>query len=363
MGATMQEAVSVAQPARDTDRWKPWDDFIAREASSGFRQSSWYADFRAAHSGWGHFAAVLRDGKAIVGGGLVLKRSFARDKSYYYMPDGPALLRSDSNVEQEQTFRAIMRFVDSKRQQEPSAVSHLCIIPRWQDIPDFVQGFRASSHFYGVPRDTQCIDLTPSESAILAQMKEKGRYNIRLAKRHGVVVVEDPSQQGIEDFLDIYQETFTRKGLKAHDADYFRSLIAMLSAARRGSVFFAEYKGMRLATAIVVYSGPLATYYFGGSRAIHRNVMPAYVLHFEIMLRAKALGCETYDFMGVTPEADARNAWTDISGFKRKFGGQELHLVPALDYVYDPMAYQEWLDIQQSRRRDRHDRPGVMPAS
>ena len=154
-------------------------------------------------------------------------------------------LESDSNAEQEQVFRAIMEFIEKKRQNEQQVVSHLCINPQWERVPSFVTGFQEASHFYGSPRITQCIDLNPSETAILAQMKPKGRYNIRVAQRYGVSVVEDVSPQGIEDFLNIYEETFTRNLGLGLDPDYFQTLIPMLSASERGSVFFAEYQRRR----------------------------------------------------------------------------------------------------------------------
>ncbi len=182
-------------------------------------------------------------------------------------------------------------------------------------------------------------------------MKPKGRYNIGVARRYGVSVVEDVSPQGIEDFLSIYRETVTRKNRRGHGPDYFYTLIPMLSDSEHGSIFFSEYQGTRLATALVVYSGRTATYYYGGSRAIHRSVMAPYLLHFEIMRKAKILGYQTYDLFGVTPESEPSNSWTDFSIFKRKFGGQELHLVPTLEYIYDSSAYQEWKAIE-----DRHNR-------
>jgi hypothetical protein len=44
----------------------------------------------------------------------------------------------------------------------------------------------------------------------------------------------------------------------------------------------------------------------------------------------------------VTPQGGPNDGWTDISVFKRKFGGRELRLVPSLEYIYDSTAYQEW---------------------
>ena len=97
----------------------------------------------------------------------------------------------------------------------------------------------------------------------------------------------------------------------------------------------------------------MATYYYGGSLTTHRNVMAPYLLQFEIMRKARALGCQCYDLMGVTPEGEPSNGWTEISVFKRKFGGREIRLVPALEYVYDPAAFQVWKSIERDRRRDR----------
>ena len=70
--------------------------------------------------------------------------------------------------------------------------------------------------------------------------------------------------------------------------------------------------------------------------------MAPYLLHFDIMRRAQARGYESYDLWGVAPEGEPDHSWSDISVFKRKFGGQELALVPTLDYVYDPAAYERY---------------------
>jgi lipid II:glycine glycyltransferase (peptidoglycan interpeptide bridge formation enzyme) len=173
-------------------------------------------------------------------------------------------------------------------------------------------------------------------------MKPKGRYNIRVAQKHGVAVIEDTSDQGVVDFLRIQRRTAVRQGIETKPPGYFRNLVSLISSAQKISVFFAEYRGRRLATALVVYFGRRATYFFGGSLALHRGVMAPYLLHFEIMRSAKALGYEWYDFWGVAPEDEPDHPWQNISVFKRKFGGVELALVPTLDYIYDPAAYDHY---------------------
>jgi len=84
--------------------------------------------------------------------------------------------------------------------------------------------------------------------------------------------------------------------------------------------------------------------------------MAPYLLQFEIMRKAKVLGCQCYDLFGVSPQSEpsTSNGWTDISVFKRKFGGRELRLVPTLECIYDPIAYQEW---KAKHGGDSHDLP------
>jgi len=325
----------------ETDRWKAWDSFLEATPDTGFMQSSWWAMFRSA-VGYEYFAVTVKDEDTIVGGALVAKWSYSPRSCFYYMQDGPVLPSDESSASE--VYAAILRSVEQHRRAEEETVSHLRIEPRWQCLPSFVRGFQslAFRDTYTEPRNTLCIDLRPSEAEILAQMRPKGRYNSRVAQRHNVAVVEDNSDQGLVDFVRIQRRTATRQGISTKPPSYFRNLVSVLSPVHKVSIFFAEYQGRRLAAALVVYFGRRATYFFGGSLALYRRVMAPYLLHFEIMRRAKALGCEWYDLWGIAPENEPDHPWQNISAFKRKFGGRELRLVPTLDYIYDPAAYDRY---------------------
>jgi len=341
----LSEPVAPAPPA--TDRWKAWDDFVEATPDTGFMQTSWWVEFRE-YCGFENFGITLKDGNDIVGGAVVLKYVYSEDRCFYYIQDGP-VLPGDSLVAEE-IFRVVLEAIEDRRKTEQEAVSHLRIEPRWLRLPGFLSGFRAIPPLadrYLEARDTRCIDLRPSEEEILAQMKPKGRYNIGVARRHGVSIIEDTSAQGLADFQNLYEETAARQGMEAKPPDYFETLVASLSSAHKGSLFFAEYQGMRIATALVVYFGPRATYFFGGSRDIHRHVMAPYLLHFEVMRKARALGHEWYDLWGIAPANKPDHPWRDFSVFKAKFGGVEVHLVPTLDYVYDAAAYDGYVADQR----------------
>jgi peptidoglycan pentaglycine glycine transferase (the first glycine) len=330
----------------DAERWNAWDRFVAAQPETGFMQSSCWAKFRA-RVGYEHFAVTLKDGDAIVGGALVGKLHYAPGRCFYYIQEGP-VVPTDDKATAAQVFDAVLESVERHRRAEDVTVSHLRIEPRWQQLPDFVRGFEPPPRRddYWEPRHTLCIDLRPSEDEILAQMKPKGRYNVRVARRHGVAVVEDNSSRGVADFLRIQRRTAERQGISVKPRSFFRTLLAELEAEGRVCLYFAEYRGRRLATALVVRFGPRATYFFGGSLVLYRRVMAPYLLHFEIMCRAKAAGCECYDLWGVAPPDQPEHSWRPISEFKRKFGGVDLQFVPTLDHVFDAAAYDRYWGIE-----------------
>jgi lipid II:glycine glycyltransferase (peptidoglycan interpeptide bridge formation enzyme) len=275
-------ATEAPAPSVPASRWQAWDDFVAATPTGGFMQSSWWAEFRV-DAGYAHFATILKDTTRIYGGAVVMKFCYSPTHCFYYIPDGP-ILPEDEELGSE-IFEAILATIEERRKTETHIVSHLRIEPRWSRLPAFVKGWRTSPELtdcYREPRNTLYMDLRLSDDDLLAQMKPKGRYNIRVAQRHGVQVVEDNSRKGLADFLRLYKRMAERKDINAKPSGYFRTLASTLFDVKRGSLYFAEYQGRRIAAAIVVHFGKQATYFFGGSDVTDRNVMAPYLLHFEI---------------------------------------------------------------------------------
>lgn len=80
---------SIAQVTKP-DQWSRWDRFVASSSDAGFMQTSWWADFRLG-AGYEHFAAILKQHGDIVGGAVIMKLSYAPDRCFYYIPEGPVL--------------------------------------------------------------------------------------------------------------------------------------------------------------------------------------------------------------------------------------------------------------------------------
>ena len=209
------------------------------------------------------------------------------------------------------------------------------------------------------PEHSLILDISKSEEEILAQMKSKGRYNIKVAEKHGVKIVDGT----VEDFYKLYEATARRQKISYRNLAYFQNLIDILSKKDYVKVFsgYVENEGPStsprasggapLASAIVVFYGNLAIYLYGGSSDEMRNVMAPYKLHFEIIREAKKRGCKEYDLFGIAPSDDEKHPWAGVSRFKRQFGGREISMLGSWDLVFSPIKYQLFKIAERIRRK------------
>lgn len=203
------------------------------------------------------------------------------------------------------------------------------------------------------PTDTLEIDLTKSDDEILAEMKRKGRYNIKLATKKGVkfreILAENMSEQDLDDFYNLSNETTSRDGFSGHQKSYYKSFVNNLNP--RAVLFFAEFEGKRIATAISTFCGDKAIYYFGASTSDkqYRNLMAPYGLQWFMMNFAKEQGCKTYDFLGISPENEPNHAYAGISDFKWKFGGYRKTYQSGVEIVFDKFWYKVYRIMKKLR--------------
>jgi len=212
-----------------------------------------------------------------------------------------------------------------------------------EDAPAPPPGFRASEHAIQ-PRRTLVVDLSGDEDAILMRMAQKTRYNIRLARRKGVVV---RATGDVAAFYDLMQVTGERDRFGVHSLEYYRRAYELFSPREECVILLAEYEHQPLAALMAFARGKRAWYFYGASSNEHRNRMPTYLLQWEAMRWAKARGCVEYDLWGV-PDADYETLEAEFTHrkgglwgvyrFKRGFGGR-LCRAMVWDRVYLPPLY------------------------
>jgi lipid II:glycine glycyltransferase (peptidoglycan interpeptide bridge formation enzyme) len=181
-------------------------------------------------------------------------------------------------------------------------------------------------------RNTVVLDLRGSEPDILAGMKQKTRYNVRLAERKGVQV-RLGGQADLGLLYRLYAETSLRDGFAIRPEAYYKDLWSNMLAAGLAQPFIAEAEGQLLSALILFRFGGTAWYMYGMSREAQREKMPNHLLQWEAIRWAKAQGCERYDFWGAPDRLDEAEAMWGVWKFKEGFGGSLVRHIGAWDYV------------------------------
>lgn len=194
-----------------------------------------------------------------------------------------------------------------------------------------------------LPVNTIVLDLSTTEEKLLARMKPKTRYNIRLALKRGVEV-RSAGIEGLQIWYSLYKETALRNGLHLNDIQYFHSIFASKMECDDPKVnvklLIAYHDNTPLAAMFLVFSSHRATYLYGASSSSHRNLMPTYALQWRAIQLAREHNCLEYDMFGIAPYADASHPMYGLYKFKHGFGGEIYHQLGCWDYPLKEDMYQ-----------------------
>ena len=282
----------------------------------------------------------------------VLYRRLPLGLNIAYLPKGPAIDWDNADTVQE-TLAALKSIAA-----QPLTL-FLKIEPDTHHKPEIRQsilnaGYRVARPIQ--PVSTILIDLTPSEDDILARMKSKTRYNIRLAARKGVTVRRG-GPADVKTFYELSRTTGERDGFAPHSLAYYQGCYNAFADHQR-VLLLAEYEGQPLAGLMVFAWDDRAYYLYGASNNQHRNKMPAYLLQWEAISWAIAQGCRDYDLWGIPNaplerlEAGFQNRADGLWGVyrhKRGYGGQIVRYLGAFDYVAPTQPHKQLIYYLFSR--------------
>lgn len=217
-------------------------------------------------------------------------------------------------------------------------------------------------------RNTVLIDLNPSEEELLAHMKQKTRYNIRLAEKKGVSL-RVGKLEDLPMLYKMYAETSVRDGFVIRDEGYYKTVWELFMANQapittyqfpHAEPLIAEVNHEPVAAIFVFYFAGRAYYVYGMSREAHREKMPNYLLQWEAIKRAKAKGCSVYDLWGAPEVFDESDSMWGVYRFKEGLGGRVVRTLGAWDFAPSPLWYKMYseviprvLDVMRARGKAR----------
>ncbi len=312
--------------------------FLISHKFGSIHQSWDWGEFQKTIPGREPFWVVgVRKGKDIVGCALVIKMAMPFGKHWLISPRGPVCDYEDQEVLE-------MLFEECERiGKEEGCVYVRYEFPIAAEDADLSSVFRRrkmrKAHAHHQPEDSLIIDISVDEEEILKQMKQKGRYNIKVAKKHEVKVKAcGASDAAVADFYNLVKATTERNNFSGHNQRFYENMLKILGKgdgvkSPLAKLYVAEYDGEVIAGIIATFFGDEAIYYYGASGNEHRNVMAPFLLQWQAMLDAKELGCKSYDLFGIAPPNQPKHPWNKITQFKQRFGGVEVHYLPAREKV------------------------------
>jgi lipid II:glycine glycyltransferase (peptidoglycan interpeptide bridge formation enzyme) len=244
---------------------------------------------------------------------MVLSRRIAPGLAMAYIPWGPEL-PADFPDNPSLKATALTELAHALRPFLPRSTAFIRFDPPWEG--EMSAPFkRAAADIQ--PPDTVLIDLSLSTDDILSAMKPKWRYNIGLAEKHNIVVSCN-DEQNIDIFYKLLTETASRDGIAIHSINYYQALFDECKSPQTTipplpttnyqlpttRLYTATHEGDILAAIVVLFRGKEATYLYGASSNVKRNLMAPYALQWKAMQDARASGCTVYDLFGIPPNTN-----------------------------------------------------------
>lgn len=337
----MAITVDVQAPAPWLD--EEWNRFVERHPHGHLLQSCQWAQFKSHHA-WSACRVIARDGGQIVAGAQVLFRRVG-PVAAAYVPKGPVV--EWDNAAQAAAVMDGLHAVCRRRR-----AIFLRVEPDLPHSPDLAQLLTAMKfRFAGKvqPLSTLHLDIDRDPDEILARMKPKTRYNIRLAERKGVQVREG-TEADVSAFYRLSQITSLRDDFPIHAETYYRDAYRIFVPSDMARLLLAEYDGEVIAGLMVFAFGATAWYMYGASSNRHRNMMPNHLLQWRAIRWARARGCKVYDFWGIPDEigqnpdlaafaSERSDGLWGVYRFKEGFGGRVVRYMGAYDFAYVPPVY------------------------
>ena len=321
------------------DNAAEFDAFSAKHKNGHFMQTSLWARVK---DDWGWFGVICRNDADEITGvmGVLLRKISGLPYHMMYAPRGPVCDLDDS-----ETFNALIE--GAKREGKKHNAYALKIDKDADTGNDAYRKIVTSAGFKITPvtdafRGFQCsrvirIDLEgKSEDEVFASFDSGHRRKVRVALKNNVEI-ETGGSEGAQLFYEMMKETTERDGFELRSAEYFAKILDVFGdKARLYTAYYTPEGGERtaIAGAIALVYGDKCWYFYGASRNIHRNVMPNYLVQWEMIKWAVECGCRIYDFRGVTrfDEDDG------LYRFKIKFGAYKEEFMGEMELVIKPLA-------------------------
>ncbi|MFV0399238.1 MAG: lipid II:glycine glycyltransferase FemX [Oscillospiraceae bacterium] len=322
----------------DPQQYGEYEEFVRAHPNGAITQSTLWHGVK---DNWGHDVVVLRDresGKITAGVSLISRKMPGFGTSMLYAPRGPVCDWHDPAQ-----MRALQEGIDQVAKKRRA---HLYKMD--PDIPADDEAFLALAKEMGYRRFAEPTGFETiqtrfnyrlylegrDEEALLANLTQKTRYNVRVAMKKGVEV-RVVGKEYLDDFMRLMLITGERDGFSVRSKAYFEKMLDALGEHVR--LYMSFYEGRAVSGAVTTNYAGKTCYVYGASDNEYRNVMPNYLIQWEMIRWAVETGCTVYDFQGVSGILDEEDHLYGLYRFKKGFNGRIDELAGEFDRIYMPV--------------------------
>jgi len=328
--------ISQVTSTKDLDLYDQW---LKNHPKGNFWQSIERKAYVEALGGKVRIYIAKYNGKIVCSAQVVIDTTIA-GLSVWDIPRGPIETES-GKWKVESAVEVLMRKIIDDAKHEKCIALYCSPVTEMQNTKYKMEN--SSRHIHC--EATRIIDISQTEEDILAQMKQKGRYNIRLAKKHGI---HGEDSNDIDGFIDMVKETAARDKFMPLAPEKYRAFYENLEESFLIMAYSPDNNTKPIAGLLGLIWNNQGIYYYGASVHEHRAFMAPYRIQWRAMRFCKERGCTSYDLLGIAPEGSGpTHPWAGISGFKEKFGGEVVAYPPEQVIILRPFVY--WL-LQMKRK-------------
>ena len=317
---------------REYDNQTEWNALVSSLPFSSSLQSWGWGEVKST-SGWRPRRIAAFEGEMPIAAAQLITRKLLGPLKMLYAPRGPAVA----------DIKYLPALARALAEQERGGVYLLLEPPLPVSEPYTLPKFARLRPYATIqPEYSIWVDLSPGPDAVLARMKSKTRYNIRLSLRKGVrtriVRASDAdADQAFEKFWELFSATNERARLLQHSREYYQRVFAAMEQPD-GAAFIslAEYQGEPLAAGLFVAFAGRIDYLYGGSSREKKNLMAPYAMHWAAMTWGMENNYTVYDLWGVPRVPSPKSHAFGIQRFKEGFGGERVRL-PAYALPLSPL--------------------------
>ena len=322
-----------------------WNSALARLPNAHILQAWEWGEFKSRH-GWHPKRHLWHKEDQPCAAASTLTRRLGRwSTAVMYIPKGPAL-----NYEDTVLMGQVLSDLEAAARHE-----QVLFVKMDPDVrADSATGDMATralrrrgwtaSHEQVQFRNTVILDLTQTPDEVLAAMKPKWRYNVRLAVRRGVSVRRG-AVADVPLMVKMYTDTAARDGFIIRPEDYYRDAWISFVEAGLAQPLIAEVDGLPVAMAIIFHLANRAWYIYGASYPIHREKMPNHLLQWEAIRWAQEQGCTAYDMWGAPVVLNESDPLWGVYRFKQGFGGEFVRHIGAWDFPVSRAGYWTYTNV------------------